>query len=153
MPIFLLLCTLICLCIPAKADVQFTDVTELSGVEFRHFTGAMGERYMPETMGAGCAFFDYDADGHLDILLANGMAWKSNGTADTPRLYRNIGSGQFTDVTEAAKLNVPMYGMGITVGDYDNDADPDIYLPTSAKTDSFAIMGTGPLRMSPHSQQ
>lgn len=141
MPTFLRLCVLICLCVRVEADVQFTDVTELSGVDFQHFTGATGERYMPETMGAGCAFFDYDTDGRLDILLGNGTAWQASETASTPRLYRNIGSGRFTDVTEAAKLNVPMYGMGITVADYDNDADPDIYFTNVGENRLFRNNG------------
>ena len=138
---FALSYVLACLCILAEADVQFTDVTELSGIEFQHFTGATGERYMPETMGAGCAFFDYDADGHLDILLGNGTAWQATGIANTPRLYRNIGTGQFVDVTEAAKLNVPMYGMGMTVADYDNDADPDIYFTNVGENRLFRNNG------------
>lgn len=121
------MCVLVSLCIRAGADVKFTDVTDTSGIEFRHFTGATGERYMPETMGAGCAFLDYDADGHLDILLANGTSLIPAGPTDTPKLYRNTGNGQFVDVTEAAGLNVPMYGMGIAAADYDNDADLDIY--------------------------
>ena len=141
MQTFALSCVLAGLCIFAEADVKFTDVTDVSGIEFRHFTGATGERYMPETMGAGCAFFDYDADGHLDILFANGTAWESNGPTNTPRLYRNIGGGQFTDVTAAAKLNVPMYGMGITVGDYDNDADPDIYFTNLGENRLFRNNG------------
>ncbi len=141
MPTFLRLCVLICLCVRVEADVQFTDVTELSGVDFQHFTGATGERYMPETMGAGCAFLDYDTDGRLDILLGNGTAWQASETASTPRLYRNIGSGRFTDVTAAAKLNVPMYGMGITVADYDNDADPDIYFTNVGENRLFRNNG------------
>lgn len=141
MPTFLRLCVLICLCVRVEADVQFTDVTEPSGVNFQHFTGATGERYMPETMGAGCAFFDYDTDGRLDILLGNGTAWQASETASTPRLYRNIGSGRFTDVTEAAKLNVPMHGMGITVADYDNDADPDIYFTNVGENRLFRNNG------------
>ena len=141
MPTFLRLCVLICLCVRVEADVQFTDVTELSGVEFQHFTGATGERYMPETMGAGCAFFDYDTDGRLDILLGNGATWQASETASTPRLYRNIGSGRFADVTAAAKLNVPMYGMGITVADYDNDADPDIYFTNVGENRLFRNNG------------
>ncbi len=141
MPTFLRLCVLICLCVRVEADVQFTDVTELSGVDFQHFTGATGERYMPETMGAGCAFLDYDTDGRLDILLGNGTAWQASETASTPRLYRNIGSERFTDVTAAAKLNVPMYGMGITVADYDNDADPDIYFTNVGENRLFRNNG------------
>ncbi|MYC76223.1 CRTAC1 family protein [Candidatus Poribacteria bacterium] len=120
-------CVLVCLCIPAEADVKFTDVTEASGIEFRHFTGATGERYMPETMGAGCAFLDYDADGLLDILLANGTSLIPAGPTATPKLYRNAENGQFVDVTAVAGLDVPMYGMGIAAADYDNDADLDIY--------------------------
>ena len=127
--------------IPAKADVKFTDVTDLSGIEFRHFTGATGNRYMPETMGAGCAFLDYDADGNLDILLANGTSLTSENEAETPRLYRNVGDGQFIDATETAGLNVPMYGMGITAADYDNDADIDIYFTNVGKNYLFRNNG------------
>ena len=138
---FVLSSVLVCLCILAEADVQFTDVTDVTGLRFQHFTGATGERYMPETMGAGCAFLDYDADGNLDILLANGTAWRSAGATDTPRLYRNTGNGQFIDVTKAAKLNVPMYGMGITVADYDNDADADIYFTNVGENRLFRNNG------------
>ncbi len=126
---------------PAKADVKFTDVTDGSGIEFRHFTGATGKRYMPETMGAGCAFLDYDADGNLDILLANGTNLTAENQAETPQLYRNIGGGQFIDVTEAAGLDVPMYGMGITAADYDNDADIDIYFTNVGKNRLFRNNG------------
>jgi len=138
---FVLLCVLIFLCIRAGADVKFTDVTDASGIEFRHFTGATGERYMPETMGAGCAFLDYDADGRLDILLTSGTSFIPTGPVDTPKLYRNIGNGQFVDVTEAAGLDVPMYGMGITTADYDNDADPDIYFTNVGKNRLFRNNG------------
>ncbi|MXZ01714.1 CRTAC1 family protein [Candidatus Poribacteria bacterium] len=127
--------------IPAKADVKFTDVTDLSGIEFRHFTGATGNRYMPETMGAGCAFLDYNADGNLDILLANGTSLTSENETETPRLYRNVGDGQFIDVTETAGLDVPMYGMGITAADYDNDADIDIYFTNVGKNYLFRNNG------------
>ena len=137
----MLLWVLISLCSRAGADVKFTDVTDASGIEFRHFTGATGERYMPETMGAGCAFLDVDVDGHLDILLANGTSLRPTGPADTPKLYRNTGDGQFVDVTEAAGLNVPMYGMGITAADYDNDADPDIYFTNVGENRLFRNNG------------
>ena len=138
---FVLLCVLISLCSRAGADVEFTDVTDASGIDFRHFTGATGERYMPETMGAGCAFLDYDADGHLDILLANGTSLIPTGPADTPKLYRNVGNGQFVDVTEAAGLDMPMYGMGITAADYDNDADLDIYFTNVGENRLFRNNG------------
>ncbi|MDE0682364.1 MAG: CRTAC1 family protein [Candidatus Poribacteria bacterium] len=132
---------LIWLCIPAKADVRFTDVTDAAGIEFQHFTGATGKRYMPETMGAGCAFLDYDADGNLDILLANGTNLTLVDPTHTPRLYRNIGNGKFIDVTKAAALGVPMYGMGITVADYDNDTDPDIYFTNVGENRLFRNNG------------
>ena len=138
---FVLLCVLIFLSIRVEADVKFTDVTDVSGIEFQHFTGATGERYMPETMGAGCAFLDYDADGHLDILFANGTSLIPTGPADTPKLYRNTGNGQFVDVTESAKLNVPMYGMGIVAADYDNDADLDIYFTNVGENRLFRNNG------------
>ena len=132
---------LILLYSPAKADVQFTDVTDAAGIEFQHFTGATGKRYMPETMGAGCAFLDYDADGNLDILLANGTYLTLTDRNHTPWLYRNIGNGKFIDATEAAALNIPMYGMGITVADYDNDADPDIYFTNVGENRLFRNNG------------
>ena len=135
---------LIALClssVPIKADIKFTDVTDAAGIEFQHFTGATGKRYMPETMGAGCAFLDYDADGNLDILLANGTNLTLADPAHTPRLYRNIGNGKFIDVTEAAALDTPMYGMGITVADYDNDADPDIYFTNVGENRLFRNNG------------
>ena len=129
------------LCISAGADVKFTDVADVSGIEFQHFTGATGTRYMPETMGAGCAFLDYDADGNLDILLANGTNLTLPDAAHTPRLYRNVGDGQFVDVTKAAGLDVPMYGMGITAADYDNDADLDIYFTNVGENRLFRNNG------------
>ena len=141
MSVFVFAFALIWLCIPAKADVKFTDVTDAAGIEFQHFTGATGKRYMPETMGAGCAFLDYDADGNLDILLANSTNLTRTDPTHTPRLYRNIGNGKFIDVTEAAALNVPMYGMGITVADYDNDADPDIYFTNVGENRLFRNNG------------
>ena len=141
MQTFVVSCVLVCLCIPLEADVKFTDVTEAASIEFRHFTGATGERYMPETMGAGCAFLDYDADGHLDILLANGTSLTPAGPTDTPKLYRNAGNGQFVDATEAAGLDVPMYGMGIAAADYDNDADLDIYFTNVGKNRLFRNNG------------
>jgi len=82
---------------------------------------------MPETMGSGCAFLDFDDDGNLDILLVNGKSWEDGKSDSTLKLYRNRGNGTFVDVTHAAKLDVPMYGMGVSVADYDNDGDVDIY--------------------------
>ena len=110
-------------------DVTFTDITEEAGITFEHVTGAFGKKYMPETMCSGCAFLDYDGDGHLDILLINANNWPwLNKEAATMALYRNLGNGTFEDVTQKAGLNHPMYGMGCTAADYDNDGDTDIYI-------------------------
>ncbi len=138
---FAFLFAIFCLCMPTEADIKFTDVTDASGIDFRHFTGATGKRYMPETMGAGCAFLDYDADGKLDILLANGTNLTLVDARHTPRLYRNVGNNKFVDVTEAAALNVPMYGMGIAIADYDNDADLDIYFTNVGENRLFENNG------------
>lgn len=141
MRILLLLAVLPLLWTPAEAAVRFTDVTDAAGIQFRHFTGATGQRYMPETMGAGCAFLDYDGDGHLDILFANGTGWHPTEPTGTPQLYRNLGNGQFAAVTESAGLDVPMYGMGVTAADYDNDADPDIYFTNVGENRLFRNNG------------
>ena len=83
---------------------------------------------MPETMGSGCAFLDFDNDSRLDILFINGKSWKDRESSPTLKLYRNLGNGRFVDVTDAANLAVPMYGMGAAIADYDNDGDSDIYV-------------------------
>jgi len=110
--------------------LRFTDVTEAAGIEFTHVTGAFGDKWMPETMGSGGIFFDYDTDGWTDILLINGAEWPGHesGKGATPRLYRNNGDGQFTDVTASSGLTFSVYGMGATAGDYDGDGDPDLYI-------------------------
>ena len=111
--------------------VPFTDVTEASGIRFVHENGAEGEKLLPETMGAGVAVFDYDGDGRQDLLFVNGARWpwtRRSGSPTTPALYRNRGDGTFEDATAPAGLDVVLYGMGVAVGDYDNDGWPDLYL-------------------------
>jgi hypothetical protein len=106
---------------------HLADVTAAAGIRFQHNAGAFGAKYLPETMGPGCAFLDYDNDGWLDILIANGADWPGHRKQrSTLRLYRNNRNGTFTDVTEAAGLAVEMYAMGFAVGDYDNDGFPDL---------------------------
>ncbi|NNM00788.1 MAG: VCBS repeat-containing protein, partial [Gammaproteobacteria bacterium] len=118
---------------PAPA-VRFTDITRQAGIAFTHFNGAYGDKLLPETMGSGVAFFDYDNDGDQDLLLINSDHWPDQDLSgdETPgmALYQNDGRGQFTDVTAAAGLAVPLYGMGAAVGDYDNDGDPDLFVTT-----------------------
>ena len=121
-----------------------TDVTEAAGIRFRHNSGAFGAKYLPETMGPGCAFLDYDGDGWLDILLVNGTNWPGRASAkSTMRLYRNNRNGTFTDVTERAGLAVEMYGMGVAVGDYNNDGFPDLLVTAVGQNRLFQNNGKG----------
>src|SRR5262245_13292320 len=110
----------------------FVDVTERAGLRFRHETGAFGKKYLPETMGPGCAWLDYDGDGRPDIVLVNGRSWpghpRRDGKPSYPALYRNRGDGTFEDVTARAGLAEELYGMGVAVGDLDNDGRPDLFL-------------------------
>ena len=100
--------------------------------------GRFGGKLLPETLGSGCAFLDYDGDGWQDILLINGMDWPGHKhQRSTMRLYRNNRNGTFTDVTRNAGLDIEMYGMGIAVGDYNNDGYPDLSLPASDRTACF----------------
>src|SRR5688572_9890047 len=106
----------------------FTDVTAASGIRFRHHSGAFGKKYLPETMGAGGAFFDADGDGWQDILLVNSKDWQPRGRRSLHGLYRNNGNGTFANITAGSGLDVEMYGMGVAAGDYDNDGRDDVYI-------------------------
>jgi hypothetical protein len=129
---------------PTGFPVQFHDVTRQAGVLFKHNNGAFGKKYLPETMGSGCAFLDYNNDGWQDILLVNGMDWPSQKrTPSFPALYRNNKNGTFTNVTREAGLAVEMYGMGVAVGDYDNDGLVDIYISTLGADHLFRNLGNG----------
>ena len=123
---------------------HLTDVTAAAGIEFRHNSGAFGAKYLPETMGPGCVFLDYDNDGWLDILLINGMDWPDHRRERTTmRLYRNNRNGTFTDVTERAGLAVEMFGMGVAVGDYNNDGFPDLLVTAVGQNRLFQNNGRG----------
>ncbi|HKS96638.1 MAG TPA: CRTAC1 family protein, partial [Terriglobia bacterium] len=114
---------------PPEPPVHFVDVTRQSGIHFVHNTGAFGKKYLPETMGAGCAFIDYDNDGRPDILLVDGKDFPGHARKHTTlKLYHNNGDGTFTDVTARSGLGIEMYGMGVAVGDYDNDGWDDVYV-------------------------
>ena len=108
--------------------VRFVEAAAVAGIAFVHDNGARGDRWMPETMGSGCAFFDYDGDDLLDVLLVNSGGW--HGEQAPSKLYRNLGDGTFADVSVQAGLDFAVYGMGVSVADYDADGDADIYLTT-----------------------
>jgi hypothetical protein len=128
----------------APSGVVFTDVTAKAGIHFVHTSGAFGKKYLPETMGSGCAFLDYDNDGWPDIFLVNSKAWPGHGAAKTySALYRNNRNGTFTDVTRAAGLAVDVYGLGVAVADYDNDGWEDIYLTGLDGNHLFRNLGNG----------
>ncbi len=123
---------------------RLTDATAHSGIRFQHNNGAFGAKYLPETLGPGCAFLDYDGDGWLDILLVNGAIWPGHkGERSTLSLYRNNRNGTFTDVTQRAGLAVEMYGMGVAVADYNNDGFPDIFITAVGQSRLFQNTGHG----------
>ena len=129
---------------PAPLGFSFTDVTTAVGIQFQHNSGAFGGKFLPETLGSGCAFLDYDNDGWQDVLLVNGMDWPGHKRQkSTLRLYRNNGNGTFTDVTRAAGLDIEMYGMGVAIGDYNNDGFPDIFISCVGQSHLFRNNGDG----------
>ena len=108
---------------------RLVDVTDHAGIQFHHSSGAYGGKLLPETLGSGCAFLDYDGDGWQDILLINGMDWPGHKRERSAlRLYRNNRNGTFSDLTRSAGLDLEMYGMGVAVGDYNNDGYPDLLI-------------------------
>jgi hypothetical protein len=124
--------------------VQFVNVAREAGIAFQHNSGAFGKKYLPETLGSGCAFLDYDNDGWLDILLVNSMDWPDHHRQPTTmKLYRNNRNGTFTDLTAEAGLDVEMYGIGVAVGDYDNDGFPDLYITCYGQNRLFHNNGNG----------
>lgn len=123
---------------------RFVDVTGAAGIHFEHNSGAYGGKLLPETLGSGCAFLDYDADGWQDILLVNSMDWPGHKRQRTVlKLYHNNRNGTFTDVTKAAGLDVEMYGMGVAVGDYNNDGFPDVFISCVGQSRLFRNTGKG----------
>jgi hypothetical protein len=133
-------------------NVPFVDVTRQAGINFRHANAATGRKLLPETMGGGCAFFDYDNDGDQDLLFVNSLdrwpwdeATPETKTA-TSALYRNDGRGHFTDVTAGSGLDVSLYGMGAAVGDYDNDGNVDVFISVLGKNRLFHNESGGKFR-------
>jgi len=138
--------TLLILCCAslAQAQIQFSDITAKAGIRFTHNNGAFGKKYLPETMGPGCAFIDYDNDGWPDIILINGENWPGHGGPEsTLKLYHNNHDGTFTDVTRKAGLAIPMFGLGVAIGDYDNDGFDDLFITALGQSHLFRNNGSG----------
>ena len=128
----------------ASPGFRFSDVTSQAGIQFQHNSGAFGGKFLPETLGSGCAFLDYDRDGWQDILLINGMDWpRHKKRRSTLSLYRNNRNGTFTDVTSRSGLDEELYGMGVAIGDYDNDGFPDILITCVGQNRLFHNTGAG----------
>jgi hypothetical protein len=128
-----------------SGPIEFTDVTSQAGIHFKHSTGAFGKKYLPETMGSGVCFIDYDNDGWQDIFFVNSMDWPGHksGGKSLPALYHNNHDGTFTDVTQQAGLAFETYGMGCAVGDYDNDGFDDLYLTSVGSNHLYHNLGNG----------
>ncbi len=130
----------------ATSEVTFTDITSRAGIRFVHNSGKTGKKYLPETMGSGCALFDADGDGRLDILFVNSRDWVPGTRRSLHALYRNNGDGTFRDITAGSGLDIEMYGLGVAVGDYDNDGRDDVYITALEGDRLFQNEGGGRFR-------
>ncbi len=138
------------------SGITFKDITSTSHLNFKHINGGFGQKWLPETMGSGLAWIDYDGDGFQDLFVVNSREWTAaeraaghqsaasgTNTVSTCKLYRNNGDGTFTDVTQKAHLDIPIYGMGVTVGDFDNDGRPDLFVTGLTRNYLFHNNGDG----------
>ncbi|BDC50177.1 RNA-binding protein [Bryobacterales bacterium F-183] len=128
------------------AGAQFKDITAAAGIKFTHNSGRAGKKWLPETMGSGCAFLDVDGDGWADILLLNSKSWTPKPVRSLSALYRNNGNGTFTDITRGSGLDIEMYALGVAVADYDNDGRDDVYITALEGDRLFHNDGGGKFR-------
>jgi hypothetical protein len=129
-----------------QSEIHFSDVTGQAGIRFTHNSGRAGKKFLPETLGAGCAFFDADGDGWPDILLLNGKDWSPRGRKSLSALYRNNHNGTFTNIIAGSGLDVEMYAMGVAIGDFDNDGRDDVYITALDGDHLFHNEGGGKFR-------
>lgn len=128
-------------------EVRFTEITDTAGIDFVHTNGAEGEKLLPETMGGGGGFFDFDNDGDQDLLCVNGNVWpRAKVKPDKPptsMLYANDGTGRFSNVTAGSGLDIPLHGNGVAFGDFDNDGDVDVFISCLGANHLFRNDGGG----------
>ena len=128
----------------AAPAIRFEDITRAAGIHFVHNTGGFGKRYLPETMGSGVGFIDYDNDGWQDLFLVNGADWPGHTRGNSySALYHNNHDGTFTDVAAKAGLSLEMHGMGVAVGDYNNDGFDDLFVTAVGQNHLFRNNGNG----------
>ncbi len=159
---FLLLVTLFVLCSDKKSKDHpealpppvgsdfFIDVTEASGINFTHTIGDKHLSNLVESVGGGAAWLDYDQDGYIDLYVVNGAHVKGVSAEDEPldyvptnQLYRNLGNGTFEETTRKAGVGDAGYGMGVTIGDFNNDGFPDIYVSNYGPNVLYLNKGNG----------
>jgi hypothetical protein len=128
-------------------EVRFTEITDAAGIDFVHENGAEGEKLLPETMGGGGGFFDFDNDGDQDLLCVNGNVWPwakvKSDKPPTSRLYANDGTGRFSNITAGSGLDIPLHGNGVAFGDFDNDGDVDVFISCLGANHLFRNDGGG----------
>jgi len=125
--------------------LALVDITRSAGLQFEHFTGATGRKYLPETLGSGVAVFDADGDGQQDVLMLSGTSLDPAAPSARPsmKLFRNSGKGRFEDITSQAGLTLSMYAMGAAAADYDNDGNRDLLVTSVGQSRLFRNTGNG----------
>src|SRR4051812_15321758 len=137
-------CTAAMLVAVTSPGPTFTNTTSPAGIHFKHNNGAFGKKYLPETMGSGVAFFDADGDGWSDLLMINSKNWPGQPASSSRNaFYHNNRDGTFTDMTARSGLDVDIYGLGVAVGDYDNDGQADVFITGLNGNRLFRNIGQG----------